>query len=52
MVLAALEKLWKGTGATLVLVTHDPALASRASRRVHLLDGRIASDERDDRLGA
>jgi putative ABC transport system ATP-binding protein len=50
MVLTALETLWKGTGATLVLVTHDPALASRASRRVHLLDGRIASDERDDRL--
>jgi putative ABC transport system ATP-binding protein len=49
MVLTALETLWKGTGATLVLVTHDPALASRASRRVHLLDGRIASDERDDR---
>jgi putative ABC transport system ATP-binding protein len=46
MVLTALENLWKGTGATLVLVTHDTALASRASRRVHLLDGRIASDER------
>jgi putative ABC transport system ATP-binding protein len=46
MVLSALEGLWKGTGATLVLVTHDPALAGRARRRVHLLDGRIASDER------
>ena len=52
LVLASLERLWKGTGATLVLVTHDPALASRASRRVHLLDGQIASDERDDRPGA
>jgi putative ABC transport system ATP-binding protein len=49
MVLASLERLWKGTGATLVLVTHDSALASRASRRVHLLDGRIVSDERDER---
>jgi predicted ABC-type transport system involved in lysophospholipase L1 biosynthesis ATPase subunit len=46
MVLGALERLWKGTAATLVLVTHDTDLASRASRRIHLLDGRIASDER------
>ena len=45
-ILAALEGLWTGTGATLVLVTHDPALAARARRQVHLLDGRIARDER------
>ena len=29
------------TGTTLVLVTHDPAVAARADRRVHLRDGRI-----------
>jgi len=29
-------------GATLVLVTHDPDLALRADRIVHLADGRIA----------
>jgi putative ABC transport system ATP-binding protein len=46
MVLGALERLWKRTAATPVLVTHDTDLASRASRRIHLLDGRIASDER------
>jgi len=31
---------------TLVLVTHDAALSSRASRRITLRDGRIVSDER------
>lgn len=30
--------------ATLVLVTHDPALAARASRRIELSDGRIIAD--------
>jgi putative ABC transport system ATP-binding protein len=33
-------------GTTLVLVTHDPALSNRASRRITLRDGRIVSDER------
>jgi putative ABC transport system ATP-binding protein len=32
-------------GATLVLVTHDPAVAGPADRRVHLLDGRIDREE-------
>ena len=32
--------------STLVLVTHDPALAARADRIVTLRDGRVASDER------
>jgi putative ABC transport system ATP-binding protein len=29
------------TGATLVLITHDPALAARCSRRITLADGRV-----------
>ena len=29
-------------GMTLVLVTHDEALAARADRRIHIKDGRIA----------
>jgi putative ABC transport system ATP-binding protein len=34
------------SGQTLVLVTHDPALAARYARRtVHLTDGRIAADQ-------
>ncbi|KQU49740.1 ABC transporter [Sphingomonas sp. Leaf339] len=32
------------TGATLVIVTHDPALAERCDRIVTLADGRIQSD--------
>jgi putative ABC transport system ATP-binding protein len=31
-------------GATLVLVTHDPALAARAGRRIELRDGRVVAD--------
>ena len=34
------------TGATLVIITHDPALAERCERVVTLADGRIASDSR------
>jgi putative ABC transport system ATP-binding protein len=33
-------------GRTLVIITHDPALAKRASRVVTIHDGRITSDER------
>ena len=35
----------KERGATLVLVTHDPALAARCARRVSLRSGRIESDD-------
>jgi len=31
-------------GATLILVTHDPTLAARCDRVVHLIDGRLADD--------
>lgn len=32
-------------GTTLVLVTHDPQLAARAARRIHMRDGVIVTDE-------
>ena len=32
------------TGATLIIITHDPALAERCERVVTLADGRIAND--------
>ncbi len=33
-------------GATLVLITHDPAIAATFPRRIHMLDGEIADDDR------
>ena len=33
-------------GLTLIVVTHDPELGSRARRRLTMLDGRIGGDER------
>jgi putative ABC transport system ATP-binding protein len=33
-------------GATLVLITHDPAIAGRFPRRLHMHDGEIIEDER------
>jgi lipoprotein-releasing system ATP-binding protein len=34
-------------GRAVLVVTHDADLARRATRRIHLVDGRIVSDERD-----
>jgi len=44
-VLELLCRLNEDEGTTLVLVTHDPALAARASRRIIMQDGRIVRDE-------
>jgi putative ABC transport system ATP-binding protein len=43
-VLALLEELHAG-GATIAVITHDPAIAGRLPRRVDLRDGRIERDE-------
>ena len=42
-VIDILEKLTE-EGMTLIMVTHDPELGLRATRRIQMLDGRIASD--------
>lgn len=39
-ILDLLEKI-NSTGTTIVMVTHDPELANRATRQIHLLDGRL-----------
>jgi cell division transport system ATP-binding protein len=36
-------------GTTLLLVTHDPAIAERCERQVRLMDGRIVEDRRTTR---
>ena len=41
--------LQREENATLVLVTHDPALAERCSRVIHMADGRIAKDRQAER---
>jgi putative ABC transport system ATP-binding protein len=39
-VIELIEELHRD-GATIVMVTHDPALAARAQREVHLVDGQV-----------
>src|SRR5436305_8208669 len=43
-IMSIFTDLWK-QGRTLVIITHDPALARRASRVVEIHDGRITSDQ-------
>jgi putative ABC transport system ATP-binding protein len=43
-VMALLRELHAG-GQTLVLVTHDPAIAASAQRTIHLRDGRVAGEQ-------
>jgi putative ABC transport system ATP-binding protein len=35
------------SGTTILLVTHNDELANRASRTVHMVDGRMATDQTD-----
>ncbi|MBE7518829.1 MAG: ABC transporter ATP-binding protein [Thermoflexaceae bacterium] len=42
-VLELLEQVRREQGITVILVTHDPAIAARADRVVQMLDGRIAN---------
>jgi putative ABC transport system ATP-binding protein len=46
-IMSIFTDLWKA-GRTLVIITHDPALAKRASRIVEIRDGRITSDQRNE----
>ncbi|HLE82943.1 MAG TPA: ATP-binding cassette domain-containing protein, partial [Thermoanaerobaculia bacterium] len=41
LVLETLARLRRDHGTTMVLVTHDPAVAALADRKIHLRDGRI-----------
>jgi putative ABC transport system ATP-binding protein len=39
-------RLNKEKAITVILVTHDPDVSAVASRRIHLLDGRIVREEK------
>lgn len=45
-VLEAVVQSHRTTGATVVLVTHDPAVAARSERIIELRDGRVVADRR------
>jgi putative ABC transport system ATP-binding protein len=50
-VMELLEDLHR-EGATIVMVTHDPQLAARAQRNVHVIDGQVVDVSDELRLGA
>ena len=40
----ALFKELNGQGRTIIMVTHDPAVAAHCPRQIHLRDGRVVED--------
>jgi putative ABC transport system ATP-binding protein len=44
-ILALLYSLWEETGLTVVLITHDQAIAGTAPRVLRLADGRVVTEE-------
>jgi putative ABC transport system ATP-binding protein len=44
-IIALLFRLVEDAGATLLLVTHDPALAARCGRELHLADGQVVGGQ-------
>lgn len=51
-VLDVLDRMRAKEGTTLVLATHDPAVAERADRSIHLIDGRIDRIEVADSMAS
>jgi putative ABC transport system ATP-binding protein len=45
-VIAIFQKLNRERGITIILVTHEPAIAAHTDRIIHIRDGRIYADER------
>jgi putative ABC transport system ATP-binding protein len=43
-VLEILDRLWRASGTTLIMVTHDPAVAASAERWIRLRDGKVERD--------
>lgn len=47
LVFALFEKLAREQGKTIVTITHDPSLAARAERQIHIVDGRLVEMRSD-----
>ncbi len=48
LVLDLIIRLHREQNMTLVMVTHDPSIARRASRTIQMMDGHVMSDERQN----
>ena len=46
--MAIFQRLNRDEGITMIVVTHDPDIASYANRNLHFKDGRLQRDERID----
>ena len=44
-IIALLYSLWEEAGLTVILITHDPAIAGTAPRVLRMADGRLAGEE-------
>ncbi|MCG5051834.1 MAG: ABC transporter ATP-binding protein [Myxococcales bacterium] len=51
-ILELLEQINVEAGTTIVMVTHDHAIASRAHRKLHILDGRVIDPQRPPPLAS
>jgi putative ABC transport system ATP-binding protein len=51
-ILDLLDELHQEHGRTIVLVTHDESIATRADRVIRMIDGRVAEDHHQPRGGA
>ncbi len=51
-VLDLLRQLRSKLGLTVIMVTHDPAIAARADRRLHIVDGRLVTREGEGEIGS
>jgi ABC-type lipoprotein export system ATPase subunit len=52
LILDLIVRLQQEQGRTMIMVTHDPSIAERAGRTLHMKDGKIVSDQRSPRATA
>ncbi len=49
VVLDLIVRLQEEEGRTMIMVTHDPSIAARAGRTLHMMDGQVVSDQNSAR---